>query len=259
MRCASDASVVTCFFAKRGDATRRSATLRAWLVAALGVIALVIATHAAEARGAPARTVPAAGVLAWPAVAVRAEPHAKARRVTLLRQFRRDFRPQIVLAIGARRDADSRLWYKLNLPIRPYGTTGWAPAEAFELGPIDERIVIHRDARVLDFYRGSRLLLRTRIAVGRPDRPTPLGSFYVTSKFRPSPDTPILGKYAFELSAPAQLTDFPGGGVIGIHGTYQPWLLGQAVSSGCVRVSNAAILKLKRLVPLGTPVRIVRS
>jgi lipoprotein-anchoring transpeptidase ErfK/SrfK len=37
-----------------------------------------------------------------------------------------------------------------------------------------------------------------------------------------------------------------------------PWLLGQAVSHGCVRVSNEGILKLKRLTREGTPIRIVR-
>ena len=36
-----------------------------------------------------------------------------------------------------------------------------------------------------------------------------------------------------------------------------PWLLGQAVSHGCVRVANADILRIARLVPTGTPVRIV--
>jgi lipoprotein-anchoring transpeptidase ErfK/SrfK len=36
-----------------------------------------------------------------------------------------------------------------------------------------------------------------------------------------------------------------------------PWLLGQAVSHGCVRVPNEAIVRVARLVPPGTPVRIV--
>jgi lipoprotein-anchoring transpeptidase ErfK/SrfK len=36
-----------------------------------------------------------------------------------------------------------------------------------------------------------------------------------------------------------------------------PWLLGQAVSHGCVRVANEAILRLRRLAPVGTPIRII--
>jgi lipoprotein-anchoring transpeptidase ErfK/SrfK len=52
--------------------------------------------------------------------------------------------------------------------------------------------------------------------------------------------------------------DWPGGGVVDIHGTSLPWLLGRAVSHGCVRVSNATALRLAALVPLGTPVEIAR-
>jgi lipoprotein-anchoring transpeptidase ErfK/SrfK len=53
------------------------------------------------------------------------------------------------------------------------------------------------------------------------------------------------------------LTEWPGGGIVGIHGTSKPWLLGQAVSHGCVRVSNQTALALKRLAPVGTPISIV--
>ena len=45
---------------------------------------------------------------------------------------------------------------------------------------------------------------------------------------------------------------------MGIHGTSRPDLLGQAVSHGCIRVSNAAALELKRLAPAGTPITILR-
>jgi lipoprotein-anchoring transpeptidase ErfK/SrfK len=52
------------------------------------------------------------------------------------------------------------------------------------------------------------------------------------------------------------LTDWPGGGFIGIHGTNQPEILPGRVSHGCVRMPNAAVLRLARLMPLGTPVTI---
>jgi lipoprotein-anchoring transpeptidase ErfK/SrfK len=42
--------------------------------------------------------------------------------------------------------------------------------------------------------------------------------------------------------------------VVGIHGTNEPQLLGQAVSHGCVRVSNTTARALKRFAPLGTPI-----
>ena len=59
------------------------------------------------------------------------------------------------------------------------------------------------------------------------------------------PTAPILGAFAFETSAYSKLSEWPGGGIVGIHGTNTPSLLGQAVSHGCVRVANEAILRLK--------------
>jgi lipoprotein-anchoring transpeptidase ErfK/SrfK len=53
------------------------------------------------------------------------------------------------------------------------------------------------------------------------------------------------------------LSDWPGGGVIGIHGTNEPGLIPGHPSHGCVRVPNDAVRRLARLMPLGTPVRIV--
>jgi len=69
---------------------------------------------------------------------------------------------------------------------------------------------------------------------------------------------PFLGSFAFETSAYSKLSDWPGGGVVGLHGTLQPWLLGQAVSHGCVRLSNATANFLRSRVPVGTPIRIRR-
>ena len=52
------------------------------------------------------------------------------------------------------------------------------------------------------------------------------------------------------------LTDWPGGGVIGIHGTNQPGLLPGRVSHGCIRLRNRDILRLGRRLKLGTPITI---
>ncbi len=82
----------------------------------------------------------------------------------------------------------------------------------------------------------------------------------MTWKFDPriDPEWAILGSYAFETSAYSKLTDWPGGGIVGVHGTPWPWLLGQAVSHGCVRLHNRDVEFLRNRVPLGTPVKIVR-
>jgi lipoprotein-anchoring transpeptidase ErfK/SrfK len=52
------------------------------------------------------------------------------------------------------------------------------------------------------------------------------------------------------------LTDWPGGGVVGIHGTNEPRLLTGHVSHGCIRMRNADILRLDRIIEVGAPVTI---
>jgi lipoprotein-anchoring transpeptidase ErfK/SrfK len=227
---------------------------RASLVAAL---ALALLSSWGEARAAGASTgLPAAGHIAWAQVAVRSQPDRAAKRITTLTQFRPDFRPRVVLALGVRRAADGTpVWYRVSLPGRPNGRTGWVPAASLEVEPVRREIVIDRSERRLELRGAGKVLLRTTVAVGATGMETPLGTFYVVAKFRPT--APILGAYAFETSAYSKLSDWPGGGIVGIHGTNMPWLLGQAVSHGCVRVENAAILRLRDLAPVGTPIRIV--
>ena len=221
----------------------------------VGAALLALLAFGPGARAGTPPSLPAAGELVWPKLAVRAEPSRQATRIALLSQFRLDFNPRIVLALD-RRQVDGRLWYRIHVPSRPAPRSGWIQAAGVTLEPRPERIVVDRSARRLELYRGNRLLLRTRVAVGKPGAETPLGTFHVAAAFRPSRS--LLGDYAFETTAYSKLSDWPGGGVVGIHGTDAPWLLGRAVSHGCIRVSNAAVLKLKRLVPLGTPITVLR-
>ena len=66
----------------------------------------------------------------------------------------------------------------------------------------------------------------------------------------------IYGSWAFGTSAYSALSDWPGGGVIGIHGTNQPWLIPGRPSHGCIRRRNRAIVRLVGLMSIGTPVQI---
>jgi lipoprotein-anchoring transpeptidase ErfK/SrfK len=198
---------------------------------------------------------PAAGELIGTQIAVRAAPDRSAPVIRYLRQFRSDYRLQVVLALGQTTGVDGRSWFKVSLPMRPNGTVGWIPAGTVALEPTRNHIVVHRGLRTIELFRGDRRLLHAKVAVGAPGRETPLGEFYVTARF--VPDDPFLGAFALETSAYSRLTEWPGGGKVGIHGTSKPWLLGQAVSHGCVRVSNATARVLERLAPVGTPISIV--
>jgi lipoprotein-anchoring transpeptidase ErfK/SrfK len=245
---------------------------RAWalfagaLVAALALTAVLApragarASIASEPSRASSVRVVGSGTFTRATVPVLAAPNAGARRIALMRQFRPDFRPQVVLALDALRRKDGTpAWYRISVPGRPNGQTGWVRASAVELRPVRKRLVIYRGERRFEFWDGDRLVRTGRVAVGKPGAETPTGLFYVTWKFNPriDPDWAILGAYAFETSAYSKLTDWPGGGIVGVHGTPWPHLLGQAVSHGCIRMHNRDILFLKPRVPLGTPVKIV--
>lgn len=232
----------------------KKAALAALLPALLAFVPVAPAQPAATF--AKNVSVVGSGELNWD-VAVRAAPRSDARRVTLLRQFRPDYRPQVVLALSQRADPETGepSWYRISVPGRPNGRTGWIPAAAADLRPVRELIHIDLSTRRLELWSKGRLVLKTRVAVGRRGMETPRGLFYVTWKLVPRGT--VLGKFALETSAYSKLSEWPGGGIVGIHGTYEPQFLGQAVSHGCVRVSNRDILRLRARVGLGTPIRIV--
>lgn len=222
---------------------------------ALAVGALALLGLAPGAQAAPAERFPAAGPIVWSAIAVRQAPTTASPRVKVFPAFRSDYRPRVLLALGARTGADGRTWYRISVPGRPNGRTGWVLAAGIDAEPVKTEIVVDRSARRLDVIRSGKRVFRTTVAVGAPGMETPLGTFYVTAEFRPT--DAFYGPWAFETSAYSRLTDWPGGGIVGIHGTSMPWLLGGAVSHGCVRVSNAAATRLHALVDPGTPVRVV--
>jgi lipoprotein-anchoring transpeptidase ErfK/SrfK len=197
-----------------------------------------------------------AGTLNWSHVAVRAKPSRTARTIKVLKEFRPDFSPQYVLALSQRRHSETGAptWYRISVPGRPNGQRGWVPAAAVDLRPVKKRLFIDRSERRFEFWHGDTLVRSGKVAVGAPGAETPTGLFYVQSKF--FPNAAILGAFAFETSAYSKLTDWPGGGVVGVHGTPWPSLLGQAVSHGCVRMHNDDVLWLRSRVPEGTPIKI---
>ena len=149
-------------------------------------------------------------------------------------------------------------WLKVALPVRPNGSTGWVRASDVALSIVSHRIVVNLRDHRLKVFVGDTEVMRESVAIGRRDRPTPGGRYYVTQLFQPpNPDGPY-GPYAYALSGFSEvLPKFRGGdAIIGIHGTNRPDLIGQDVSSGCIRMRNDAVTKLAGFLPLGTPVTI---
>jgi lipoprotein-anchoring transpeptidase ErfK/SrfK len=153
---------------------------------------------------------------------------------------------------------NGRTWVRIRLAVLPNGTTGWVPRGSLaRFQTIHTRLVISHGRLRATLYRRGRVAFSTIIGVGQPHWPTPRGEFYVREKLS-GYYAPSYGPRAFGLNArSATLTDWPGGGFIGIHGTNEPQILPGRVSHGCVRMRNAAVLRLYRLMPLGTPVTIL--
>jgi lipoprotein-anchoring transpeptidase ErfK/SrfK len=196
---------------------------------------------------------PAAGTFTVKSVSVRRTPNPQAPVVKVMTQFRDDYRVQEVFAVGRRMGGDHRAWYEISVPMRPNGTMGWIPARTVKLAPTVAEIQVHRVSRTIDLYSHGKHVWHGGVAVGAPGMETPLGNYYVAARFVPYQD-PFLGVFAVETSGYSRLTEWPGGGWFGIHGTSKPWLIGKAVSHGCIRVTNLTATKLEKYSPLGTPI-----
>jgi lipoprotein-anchoring transpeptidase ErfK/SrfK len=188
---------------------------------------------------------------------VREEPSTTAPRIGLLPTVTPEGETNLVLAYASARDADDRLWVKVPLASLPNGRSGWVPRDAVgDFHRIRTHLVIDRSKLRAFLLRDGRSVFTTRIGVGRLRWPTPAGEFYIRVRLSHF-DDPFYGPVAFGTNARSPtLTDWPKGGVVGIHGTDAPQLLPGRVSHGCIRMRNAAIRRLARLMPLGTPVSI---
>mgnify|MGYP001161908898 CR=1 FL=1 len=86
------------------------------------------------------------------------------------------------------------------------------------------------------------------IATGKPDSPTPLGTFKIIEKAKWGEG---FGTRWLGLNVPW--------GIYGIHGTNQPYSIGGNVSAGCVRMCNSDVEDLYDRVAIDTPVVIING
>jgi lipoprotein-anchoring transpeptidase ErfK/SrfK len=194
------------------------------------------------------------GTLASSNVAAHTLPTAGSNVVARFHRRSVEGGPQVFALEGSFRGGR---WFRALLPVRPNGTTGYLPARALRLSATPYRIVVDRARFRLGLFRGCSLVRTFRVGVGKPSTPTPAGSFYVTALLRPRRTGTVYGAYAFGLSAfSSVIRSWRWGGVIGLHGTNEPGSVGRGESHGCIRMRNADIASLARILPLGTPVTI---
>jgi lipoprotein-anchoring transpeptidase ErfK/SrfK len=165
--------------------------------------------------------------------------------------------PTIVL-VDEVREVDGVPWYRVWLAVPPNESRGWVRDGQMAFYSTASKIVIDLSSRKLMVYRRGELLHTFRVAVGRPGLETPAGRFFVTQKLRPPDPNGVYGVLQLGTSATQpKLNGWPDGGLVAIHGTNAPSLIGKAVSHGCVRMRNKDILAVNKVVPVGSPVVIV--
>jgi lipoprotein-anchoring transpeptidase ErfK/SrfK len=261
---------------------RRRAALPAVLAAALAMVLLVAGCDGGgpdpgppavldpSAGPAPAttRAAPRAGeiklgdapayvALAVKDVTVRDRPTRKGDIIAVFPQALPWGSPTPFLIDQARRTAAGDVWLKVLLPKRPNGSSGWLEQGQVRIKPVSYQVVVDLSSRTASLLHGKKKVRSFRVGVGTAVTPTPTGRFYVTVKLRPPQvSADAYGAWALGLSGYSEVhqTFGTGDGQIALHGTYQPWKLGQPVSNGCVRMDNETITLLAETLPLGSPV-----
>ena len=145
--------------------------------------------------------------------------------------------------------------------------TRWIVPRSAALGVV---LLNLSEMRIYLARRPPAVLFTFPVGIGDEGSETPLGAYRVIAKHvaptwhppdsvraedpelpeavPPGPENP-LGTHALRLSRPTIL----------IHGTNKPWGVGRRVSHGCIRLFPEDIPRLFEVVPVGTPVLIVRE
>jgi lipoprotein-anchoring transpeptidase ErfK/SrfK len=233
-------------------------------LAAIASIAAGAPSHAARAVVVPRGQVRLSNettLTRWAYAVARgaaySRPSSKARMVGRLRFRTEDGFPEVYVALASVEDARGRTWVRLRLPQRPNNVTGWAVRSTLgDFRVVHTRLVVNRRTLRMTLYDHGRPIFRARVGVGKPSTPTPAGSFWIREKFRVA-GSPLYGARSMGTAAySTTLTDWPGGGIVGLHGTSEPSLIPGRPSHGCIRLKNRDIVRLYALTPVGTPLLI---
>ena len=197
----------------------------------------------------------------WAAVlrraVVRTRPSVAAPAVTTLETWTTDDTQNIVLILSGVDKNASQTWYRVRLPILPNNSTGWVQARYLgDLYIVHTHLYVDHARMTATLKRDGVTVFKSMVGVGKSIWPTPRGDFYIRDKMNGF-GNPVYGPIAFGTSARSPvLTDWPGGGFVGVHGTNEPEILPGRVSHGCIRMPNSAIVNLARLMPVGTPLTV---
>lgn len=120
------------------------------------------------------------------------------------------------------------------------------PTASFKSAPF--YIIVDCDDNTLHLYKDGLLHKTYPISSGKPSTPSPLGIWKITSK----------ANWGEGFGGTWMAFNVPWG-KYGIHGTDEPWSIGKDMSKGCIRMYNEDAAELKKIVPIGTEVKIIKG
>lgn len=132
----------------------------------------------------------------------------------------------------------------IQLMILPFFLFMGINLHAYAGEKVHTKIYVNLWQNKLYLIKDGKIAGQYPIAPGTADTPTPIGHFKVAKKSKHWGSG--FGSRWLGLNVPW--------GQYGIHGTNRPYLVGQSVSHGCVRMRNSDVEKLYPKVPVGTPV-----
>ena len=156
----------------------------------------------------------------------------------------------------------------------------WVETTKFEKlwVPYQYHVIVDVSDRTVTVWKGAsdepkEVFSHTLSIVGKPANPTPsLGLTYIEAKLPnlellndegegtgETPYGPAYGSRIFALAAFSETLEQFNEGVpqLAIHGTNVPQRVGEALSSGCIRIPNEVIDELSKVLMVGTPVTII--
>jgi lipoprotein-anchoring transpeptidase ErfK/SrfK len=190
---------------------------------------------------------------------VRKSPSKGSRAIAKLRFNTEDGYPEVYLALQEYTNGDDVDWVQIRVPGRPNGRKGWVLREGLgEFHVTRLQLVVNRRTLRATLYKKGKKIFRAPVGVGKASTPTPAGHFWIRERLTwQKRFGDVYGPLAFGTSDYSKLSDWPGGGVVGVHGTNEPRLVPGRPSHGCIRMHNKDIVRLGRLMGVGTPLLVV--
>jgi len=225
----------------------------------LGLVVLLCVPASAGAGGRDTTLSNERTFTRWAYVAavapVLGAPRASARQMSTLHRSTEDGFPEIYLLLRSHRDAQGQEWIELRIPGRPNGRVGWVRRAALGAMHLTRMLVVVDRARLrLSVYSDGRRVWSAPVGVGAAATPTPAGHFWIREEFKLSDPASGYYPYAFGTADYSTLTEWPRGGVVGIHGPYfAPGSIPGRLSHGCIRLRVSDDARLAALVRPGTP------